>query len=69
MDERLNELDPIVLIREFVEAFGSQRAFALHCKISESFLSDILSGRRAITDNVLNAVGLRRVSYYERVGE
>lgn len=49
-----------------VEA-GSQRAWALRHGFSSPYVSDVLSGRREISDNLARALGYRRVVSWEPV--
>lgn len=56
------------LIRGIVKEEGSQKAAAQRLDISVSFLSDILNGKRAISDNVAGRLpprGYRRVIFFE----
>lgn len=67
MERRIDDEQAIEIIRQYVYAYGTQRAFAQECKVSEQYLGDVLKGKRNIPDSVLKAVGLRRVSYFEKV--
>lgn len=52
-------------MRDCIHAIGSQAHYAACLGISESFLSDVLSGRREPSKKLLDALGLERVVYYE----
>ena len=52
--------DVIRLLRAAVEREGSQTAFAKRHGIERTRINAILSGKRPITDSVVNALGLRR---------
>ena len=46
---------------------GSQRAFAERAGVNQSYLSDILHGRRDVGERVLAALDLRRVERFVSV--
>ena len=46
---------------------GSQRAWAQRHYISESYLGDVLSGRREPADRICAILGFTRTVHYERV--
>jgi DNA-binding transcriptional regulator YdaS (Cro superfamily) len=50
----------------FIKEHGSQKQAAAALKLSESYLSEILSGRRQVPHSVLSAVGLERVTITRR---
>jgi DNA-binding transcriptional regulator YdaS (Cro superfamily) len=52
------------LIQEMVNVAGSQRAVALELGISEVYLSDILNGRRDVSDNVARKLGYKKEIVY-----
>jgi hypothetical protein len=52
--------DVIRLLRAAVEREGSQTAFAKRHGIERTRINAILSGRRPVTESVVNALGLRR---------
>lgn len=57
------------LLRKLVKRMGSQTAVAKHYGITNSYLSDILNGRRKPARIILEQLGFERVSvdFYERV--
>jgi transcriptional regulator with XRE-family HTH domain len=59
----------IAYLREQVAVFGSQHRLAEHCGVADSYLSDVLTGRREPGQKLLDALGFRRVVTYERVRE
>lgn len=62
----------IELIRKMVKDEGSQFAAAKKLDVSAQYLSDILLGRRDISDNVARKLpphGYRRVIFFERIFE
>lgn len=61
----MNESEAIEALREEVRRIGSQKAFAEAHGISEQYVSDMLRGRRAISDRVLGSLGLERVTTIE----
>lgn len=62
---KLSEQDVLVRLIRLRNALGSARALAKRLDISESYLSDIFAGRRAIPDAAAEVVGAARVSYFE----
>ena len=56
----MKSVDPIVWLRRQAVEAGSQRNAAKRLAISEQYLSDMLHGRRHISDAVLGKLGLRR---------
>jgi transcriptional regulator with XRE-family HTH domain len=48
-------------LRAEVQRQGSQRLLAQRCGVTESFLSDVLRGRRDPGPKLLAALGLRQV--------
>ena len=59
----LNEL--LALIAARVKAAGGQEAFAILAGVSQGYINDILKGKRAPGEKVLQAVGYRKVVLYE----
>lgn len=51
-------------VRTAIRAAGNQKLFAEACGISQAYLSDMLNGKRALSDAVLRAAGIRRVVTY-----
>jgi hypothetical protein len=64
--ERLDADDIRVLLRTACVTVGSQRAFAQKWRISDAFVSDVLSGRREPSKAILDALGLEREVTYRR---
>ena len=56
----VKELDPLTELRAFVARYPTQAAAAAALAISQSYLSDLLAGRRHISDAMLNKLGLTR---------
>ena len=54
----------LVALRKAVEGAGSQKAWCDHNGLSEGTISDVLRGRRDITDRVADLVGFERVTVY-----
>jgi transcriptional regulator with XRE-family HTH domain len=52
------------LIRDDVEAEGSQKALAAKLDVSETYLSDVLRGRRSAGNKILARYNLRPVTSY-----
>jgi len=54
-------------IRDDVGAEGSQKALAAKLEVSETYLSDVLRGRRAAGNKILARYNLRAVTSYHPV--
>lgn len=54
----------VELLRERVKEAGCQKFVAKKLKISPQFLSDILKGRRVVSDKLAKQMGLWRFTYY-----
>ena len=52
-------------LKRRVQEAGSQHAYAHRIGISQSYLSDILLGRRRISPVVLRGLHMRRVDHYQ----
>ena len=52
-------------LKRRVQEAGSQHAYAHRIGISQSYLSDILLGRRRIPPKVLRCLRLQRVEHYQ----
>ena len=59
----------ISYLKDQASVYGSQKAFARHCGVSESFLSDVLRGRREPGATLLECLGFQKVVTYERIAE
>lgn len=55
----LKEIDPRARLREVVSTYPTQQAAAADWGISAPYLSDMLAGKRDITDRILTILGLR----------
>ena len=49
------------VLREFVARHGSQSAAAKALGISQPYMSDIMNGRRDLSERIMKALGLERV--------
>ena len=65
--KQLTQEDFLSLIRDDVEAEGSQKALAARLEVSETYLSDVLRGRRAAGNKILARYNLRAVTSYHPV--
>jgi len=61
--------DLFLPLRDAIVKHGSQKAFAESIGISETYLSDVINGRREPGKGFLAAIGYRRVVFYERIEE
>lgn len=55
----MTEKDALSRLNEAVSEAGGQSSFARHAGISQSFVSDVLSGKRRPSPRLLRALGLR----------
>lgn len=62
-----NSEQVISALKEACKAEGSQKAWANKHGLSSSFVTDVLQGRRGLTDRVLTALGLRKEEIYKSV--
>ena len=58
----------IQLLLEACAQAGSQKALAAQARISDAFLSDVLTGRREATDRLLGVIGMERRTIFVRRG-
>lgn len=56
------------LLDGMADTAGSQKNLAAQLDVSESYLSDVLTGRREPGEKLLEALGLERVVTYRTVG-
>ena len=54
------ETDPRQALRRLVYTHRTQTATARHLGISASYLSDMLAGKRDVSEPILRVLGLRR---------
>jgi hypothetical protein len=59
--------DVFMALNDRVAQHGSQRAFARAVGVSEQLLSDVLHARRDPNDELLRAIGFKRVVRYSRM--
>lgn len=57
--------DCLVRVIRLRNHLGSQKALADKLGISEQYLSDMLRGRRTISDELMDAIGVVRYMTYE----
>ena len=65
--KQLTQDEFLSLIRDDVETEGSQKALAAKLEVSETYLSDVLRGRRAAGNKILARYNLRAVTSYHPV--
>ena len=65
--KQLTQEEFLGLIRDDVETEGSQKALAARLEVSETYLSDVLRGRRAAGNKILARYNLRAVTSYHPV--
>ena len=62
---RMTKAELLRRLRFLSRQAGSQEALARQCRVSPSYLSDVLRGRREPGDKLLRALGILRVVEYE----
>jgi hypothetical protein len=62
--KQLTQEEFLGLIRDDVETEGSQKALAAKLDFSETYLSDVLRGRRSAGNKILARYNLRPVTSY-----
>ena len=67
--KKLTQEEFLGLIRDDVETEGSQKALAAKLEVSETYLSDVLRGRRAAGSKILARYHLRAVTSYHPLEE
>ena len=65
--KQLTQEQFLSLMRDDVETAGSQKALAARLQVSETYLSDVLRGRRAAGNKILTRYNLRAVTSYHPV--
>ena len=60
----LTEQDVIERLRAAAAAAGSQRQFAKAHGFTPAYVHDVLHGKRAPAQRILDALGIERVTYY-----
>jgi DNA-binding transcriptional regulator YdaS (Cro superfamily) len=67
--KQLTQEEFLSLIRDDVETEGSQKALANKLEVSETYLSDVLRGRRTAGNKILSRYNLRPVTSYQPTEE
>lgn len=67
MRKHLDKEYVIAMLRDAIEAAGSERKFAQMHGLSNTTVNYVVRGKIEPYDGVLKALGLRRVTSYERV--
>lgn len=67
--KQLTQEEFLSLIRDDVETEGSQKALASKLEVSETYLSDVLRGRRTAGNKILSRYNLRPVTSYQPTEE
>jgi len=63
--KQLTQDEFLSLIRDDVETEGSQKALAAKLEVSETYLSDVLRGRRMAGNKIASRYNLRPVTSYQ----
>lgn len=67
--KQLSQEEFLNLIRDDVDAEGSQKALAAKLDVSEAYLSDVLRGRRSAGEKILSRYHLKAVTNYVPAGK
>ena len=67
MPEQIDQEEALKLLREYVSKQKNQRTAAMYLDIAPAYLSDILAGKRDISDYVARGIGYTRRIMYEKV--
>jgi transcriptional regulator with XRE-family HTH domain len=59
-------MDVIAAIRKAADEAGTQKALAARLGVSDSYLADVLNGRKDPGEAILEPLGLERVVTYRR---
>jgi DNA-binding transcriptional regulator YdaS (Cro superfamily) len=60
----LTEQDVVSRLRAAIVEAGGQRAFARRHGFTPAYVNDMLRGRRAVAEKVLDALGIERVTIH-----
>lgn len=64
-DDLISVRDFLAYVKEIIERdYGSQKSFAQQHDLSQSYVSDVLSGRREPGAKFLAAIGAEQIVYY-----
>lgn len=66
--QEITQDEILSIIEQMVATWGSQKNVADHLEISNSYMSDILAGKRLVSDEVARKLGYKRVVKYARDG-
>lgn len=61
MCKSMKAADPQRILRALVKRYGSQKALAAELRVAESYLSEVLKGRRPYSDGFLSRLNLKRI--------
>jgi hypothetical protein len=64
----IDETSIRMLIRERCKAIGSQSAFADKVGVSAAYLSDMLLGKRGVSDGIASAIGYEKFIAFRKIG-
>lgn len=65
----LTESEMIEIVKAEIIRLGSQKAYAEKCGVAEQVISDILKGRRALTDKTVAPLRFKRKVVFETADE
>jgi plasmid maintenance system antidote protein VapI len=67
-ENEITQEEILEIIEQMVSKWGSQRAVADHLEISNAYMSDILAGKRLVSDAVAKRLGYTKIVKYRKDG-
>jgi len=64
----IDEMTIRKLLRDRCKALGSQGAFAANAGVSAAYLSDMLLGKRGVSDAIAGAIGYEKFVAFRKIG-
>jgi plasmid maintenance system antidote protein VapI len=65
-DNEITQEEILEIIKQMVSKWGTQRAVADHLEISNAYMSDIIAGKRLVSDEVAKRLGYTRIVKYKK---
>lgn len=67
-DNEITQEEILEIIDQMVSKWGSQKAVADHLKISNAYMSDILAGKRLVSETIAKRLGYTKIVKYKKDG-
>ena len=65
MVKRYTDEQAIAVMRTAIIKYGTQKKMAAALGVTSQYISDILNGRRPISDRMAQAIGLKKTAIFE----